>query len=88
MDIYQETEEGNFTFGNTTIPNTAANRHYAEMQAKVTAGEATIVPYVAPPPPPLEPVVLTGDVVASKKFILIDEQGVEHDATAAIMALI
>ncbi len=49
MKQYQTTESGSYSIDGVTIPNDSKNRHYKKMLAEVDAGEAQILPYVAPP---------------------------------------
>lgn len=49
MKQYQTTKTGSYILEEVNIPNDPKNRHYEKMLAEVAAGEAQILPYVAPP---------------------------------------
>lgn len=55
MKQYQETEYGAFSLENSSFPESVDNRHYRQMLEEVAAGEAEILPYVAPVPTVLTP---------------------------------
>lgn len=76
-----------YTHAGMTIPPANGNRHYMAMLQEVEAGEAEILPAVEPPPPLPTPDVVEADVVASKKFVVLDGEGNPVDITAALLAL-
>jgi len=59
MEQYQTLESGHFQLGNKTIPDDMGVVERRQMQAKVDAGQAVILPYVAPPLPAIDDIVLT-----------------------------